>query len=304
MNKSTLKIIAATLALLTFGPACIAAEMKTVRGIVKTGSLDSAIGDYTFISSSLAGRRILDRCKMDDLCEVEAAVDRGTIVSVTKATKIAAEASHAQTTCENLWIRRNSIYKDAGYCFKTSRAISMFGNAGCKYDDNRDLPLSARDREAIIDIARLEIAGRCGGAASVASANTVAYEEIVFRLEFSPAAFKKLSDNNEMIHLAATYYGNSKKSDSDSWPSDITLSRVEIDVAASAASVLATLPAGTFDRRMVDRIYDREPQVNVQIYSSRRVFINNIVNCDMQQYSVADLARTIHPVKCTLIGER
>lgn len=210
----------------------------------------------------------------------------------------------AQTTCDNLWLRRNAIYKNAGYCFKTSRAISMFGNAGCKYDDIKDLPLSERDREAISDVSRLEASARCSGAVSMPTSTGVPYPEIVFRLEFSPAAFKKLSENDEAIHLAATYYGNSKRSESDTWPSDITLSEVEVDVPASAESVLATLPAGTFERRMVNRIYDREPQVNVQIYSSRKVFKFNVVNCDMQQSPVADLARTIHPVKCTLIGER
>lgn len=66
--------------------------MRTVRGIVKTGTLDSAIGDYAFISNSPAGKAILNRCKQDDLCEVEAVIERDLITSVTKATKVAPEA--------------------------------------------------------------------------------------------------------------------------------------------------------------------------------------------------------------------
>jgi len=29
--------------------------------------------------------------------------------------------------CDRLWYERNSIYADAGYCFKTPRALAAFG---------------------------------------------------------------------------------------------------------------------------------------------------------------------------------
>jgi len=59
-------------------------------------------------------------------------------------------------TCDELWFERNSIYKRAGYCFKTSRAISTFGNAGCLYDSEYELPLTRGQRERIARIVRLE----------------------------------------------------------------------------------------------------------------------------------------------------
>ena len=52
----------------------------------------------------------------------------------------------------DLWLSRNQIYKNAGYCFKTSRAIETFGNAGCTIDDIGDVPLSANQRREIEDI--------------------------------------------------------------------------------------------------------------------------------------------------------
>lgn len=58
--------------------------------------------------------------------------------------------------CEELWYRRNSLYKQAGYCFRTARAIQTFGNAGCQYDSEADVPLSARQRAAIARIAQEE----------------------------------------------------------------------------------------------------------------------------------------------------
>lgn len=59
-------------------------------------------------------------------------------------------------SCEGLWIARNEIYKAGGYCFRTQRAIAAFGNAGCRYDDIQDVPLSANDRRAVADIVRQE----------------------------------------------------------------------------------------------------------------------------------------------------
>jgi hypothetical protein len=59
-------------------------------------------------------------------------------------------------SCDSLWVERNSIYKDAGYCFKTSRAIRYFGNAGCTYDSEAAVPLSPGERARIARIRRLE----------------------------------------------------------------------------------------------------------------------------------------------------
>lgn len=52
----------------------------------------------------------------------------------------------AKKSCEDLWILRNSIYKDAGYCFKSARAIKWFGNAGCQHDDEAAVPLNDYQR--------------------------------------------------------------------------------------------------------------------------------------------------------------
>lgn len=64
--------------------------------------------------------------------------------------------SWAQNTCYDFWLERNQIYKDAGYCFKTARAIRTFGNAGCMYDNERDVPLSAQERRRVNQIVRVE----------------------------------------------------------------------------------------------------------------------------------------------------
>ena len=62
---------------------------------------------------------------------------------------LASVASAEAQSCYDLWYQRNAIFKGAGYCFRTAQAISEFGNAGCRYDDERDVPLSARDRQRV-----------------------------------------------------------------------------------------------------------------------------------------------------------
>ncbi|PPD43164.1 MAG: YARHG domain-containing protein [Methylocystis sp.] len=68
----------------------------------------------------------------------------------------------ARASCASLWYERNQIYKDAGYCFKTTRAIRAFGNSGCSFDDLNDVPLSARQRAAVNDIVAQERRMGCG----------------------------------------------------------------------------------------------------------------------------------------------
>ncbi|MEH3146821.1 MAG: YARHG domain-containing protein [Methylobacterium frigidaeris] len=67
----------------------------------------------------------------------------------------------AEFPCDALWAERNAVYKEAGYCFRTQRAIQTFGNAGCRFDDLADVPLSARDRAKVAEIQREERRNGC-----------------------------------------------------------------------------------------------------------------------------------------------
>lgn len=77
------------------------------------------------------------------------------------AASLAAGPARAEFPCDELWAERNAVYKEAGYCFRTPRAIRAFGNAGCQYDEIADVPLSARNRAKVADIQRQERAASC-----------------------------------------------------------------------------------------------------------------------------------------------
>jgi len=71
------------------------------------------------------------------------------------------QANAQGNVCFRLWVARNTIYKANGYCFKTARAISYFGNAGCMYDYEGDVPMSPYDREQVARIQAQERAIGC-----------------------------------------------------------------------------------------------------------------------------------------------
>jgi YARHG domain len=66
-----------------------------------------------------------------------------------------------QLSCQILWEVRNTIYKENGYCFHTPKAIQVFGNAGCKYDDAGDVPFNAAERHNVLAIKKVEAKKGC-----------------------------------------------------------------------------------------------------------------------------------------------
>jgi hypothetical protein len=52
-------------------------------------------------------------------------------------------------SCGDLWYRRNEIFARNGYCFKTDRAIRAFGNRGCRFYVEGDVPMSRAEREEV-----------------------------------------------------------------------------------------------------------------------------------------------------------
>ena len=72
-----------------------------------------------------------------------------------------AQAQYRGMSCDQLYFERNSIYKNAGYCFRTPRAIQTFGNGGCQFDNQNDVPLSGSSRAAVAAIVAQESALGC-----------------------------------------------------------------------------------------------------------------------------------------------
>jgi hypothetical protein len=92
----------------------------------------------------------------DKVNRVAAIFGTSLLAGLVATTSLALSQNLYRLSCSELWYERNNIFKDAGYCFKTSRAIRTFGNAGCAYDSESDVPLSERDRQRVNAIQRIE----------------------------------------------------------------------------------------------------------------------------------------------------
>jgi hypothetical protein len=66
------------------------------------------------------------------------------------------ESDAEKLGCEQLWTVRNGIYHARGYCFKTDRAKEAFGNEGCQYGDESQVPLNDYERANILLIRSIE----------------------------------------------------------------------------------------------------------------------------------------------------
>ena len=64
-------------------------------------------------------------------------------------------------SCHELWVMRNQIYKDNGYCFKTKKARNYFGNGGCWVDDEGDVSLSSKETKLVLKYRHWEMVKGC-----------------------------------------------------------------------------------------------------------------------------------------------
>ncbi len=58
--------------------------------------------------------------------------------------------------CDQLWTVRNGIYAARSYCFQTQRGIDEFGNTGCRYADQNEVPLNDYERANVRLIQSIE----------------------------------------------------------------------------------------------------------------------------------------------------
>ena len=64
-------------------------------------------------------------------------------------------------SCENLWLVRNTIFDENGFCFRTKRARSMFSNDDCWVSAQADVELNDYERSNVGKIAGVESSFGC-----------------------------------------------------------------------------------------------------------------------------------------------
>ena len=64
-------------------------------------------------------------------------------------------------SCENLWLLRNTIFHQRGYCFQTGRGKTEFNNSRCTVKSVAELALTAVEKDNVSTIEKLERRKRC-----------------------------------------------------------------------------------------------------------------------------------------------
>ncbi|MFN0219738.1 MAG: YARHG domain-containing protein [Hyphomicrobium sp.] len=77
------------------------------------------------------------------------------------APAVAGDVQGDAYSCQELWQMCNAIYKSGGYCFKSPKTIRTFGNAGCLYDNQAEVPISDIDRDTLGQIRKSEKRQSC-----------------------------------------------------------------------------------------------------------------------------------------------
>jgi hypothetical protein len=70
--------------------------------------------------------------------------------------RVISKADAERLGCDQLWTVRNGIFAARGYCFHTERGKAEFGNDGCRYPVQEDVPLNDHERANIRIIQSIE----------------------------------------------------------------------------------------------------------------------------------------------------
>lgn len=70
--------------------------------------------------------------------------------------RLIAPGDAEQLGCDQLWTVRNGIFAARGYCFHTERGKEEFGNDGCRFPVQEDVPLNDFERANIKVIQSIE----------------------------------------------------------------------------------------------------------------------------------------------------
>jgi YARHG domain-containing protein len=66
------------------------------------------------------------------------------------------EAQIRDLSCQNLWLVRNTIFHQRGYCFQTTRGRAEFDNSRCSASSISELKLSHVEKANVATLKKLE----------------------------------------------------------------------------------------------------------------------------------------------------
>lgn len=142
-----------------------------------------------------------------------------------------------------------------------------------------------------------------GPAATIAAEPAVTRSPYSFELNLAltPRAAEMLASRDETVNVAVMYFGEPISETApgiDDLGVEIGLGRDDIEVAPQNALVIA--PGTGFDATYITSVQG-EPEVSVNVYSSRKTHENNLLDCGIYQGPIAMAQKKPVEIKCDLI---
>ncbi|NUU66343.1 hypothetical protein HQN64_09495 [Enterobacteriaceae bacterium BIT-l23] len=134
------------------------------------------------------------------------------------------------------------------------------------------------------------------------AAQTRPLPDLQIQVVLSPSARQTLVQGKEGITVAADWYGEPNarhQSDADE-SGQIDMGRSELNLPSEGGTARFT-PAAINSKRL--GWLKEGLRVNINVYSARRHWPDNILNCEMADGPVAGLARKPVTLRCSLISE-
>jgi YARHG domain len=208
----------------------------------------------------------------------------------------------AADVCQSLWQARNAIFANKGYCFEGADAQAVFGK-GCFPPYGKLSPAEEADVRRIKDV---EADQNCpatpshtAGSLDPTGGGVLAVPRYIVQLSLSPAAASKLSASGETVRVSASYYGTAAPGVPTGDDGEIGLANETVDLPNGTTA--ANLGGISIAQSDVRKTREGRPLLLINVYTSRKVFADNLLDCGIYQGDAAQAGQV--EINCKLIGE-
>jgi YARHG domain-containing protein len=209
----------------------------------------------------------------------------------------------AADVCQSLWQARNAIFANKGYCFESADAQAVFGK-GCFPPFGKLTPAEEADVQRIKDVEAHQNcpaspARAAGSLVDATGASALVLPKYVVQLTLSPAAASKLSSSGETVRVSASYYGTAAPGVPVEGDGEVGLANEVVDLPNGTTAI--NLGGISIAENDIRKTREGRPLLLINVYSSRKVFADNLLDCGIYQGDAAQAGQV--EITCKLIGE-
>jgi hypothetical protein len=132
------------------------------------------------------------------------------------------------------------------------------------------------------------------------AANEIDVPDYRVEVALSTKASAKLKASGETVHVSAFYYGEAAKPKDGDEMGQVWLGNEDADIGGGGAVTFGKIK---IDAKRLKLVKGRKATVNINVYTSRKVFENNLLDCGLFEDLVEVAAKAPVAIDCKLIGE-